>query len=340
MGVSAALIGPAISAGSALYGLSQGAPASNVQMPNYQSMQLPGVQQAASNFTSGTGQLQNTFNPLYGNLATQAGGTLQNVYNDPNAASYQAAAYPASLLGQNAALGMYGLGGNLNMGGTAALNMGLDPQQALYNRTLQQLQDQVRVANSAAGVASSPYGAGLENQALSNFNIDWQNQQLQRALQGLSGAGTAYGQGTQLQTAAPGQFLQSAGLPYATSQGIGGQQFSNLGQYGGLLGTAQQGQELPLQNYANYVQMGNAANANANQAAYNQLAQAQAGFNQNLQLGGMLGASLGGLGRGWQMAGLPSMWGSSGGGGTGWGGYSSPTPYGFGPQSWSGWGVR
>lgn len=325
MGVSAALIGPAISAGSALFGLSQGSPASHVQMPNYQAMQLPGVQEAAQNYMSGTAALQNQYNPLYTNLVNQAGGTLGSVYNDPNARTYQGASYPAAMLGQNAALGMYGLGNILNAGGTNVLNMGLDPQQALYNRTVQQLQDQVRAANSAAGVGTTPYGAGLEGQAMTNFNIDWQNAQLQRVLQGLSGAGTAYGQGTQLTTAAPGQFLQSAGLPYMTSQGIGGQQFSNLGQYGNLLGIGQQGQNLPLQNYANYVQLGNAANANANQAAYNQLAQAQQGFNQNLMLGGMLGQSIGGLGRGWNQAGLPSMWGGGGGGGggTGWGGYNT-----------------
>lgn len=60
-----------------------------------------------------------------------------------------------------------------------------DPQQALYGRTQQQLQDQVRASDSARGVAMSPYSAGVENKAMSDFNIDWNNAQLGRQVQGL-----------------------------------------------------------------------------------------------------------------------------------------------------------
>ena len=37
-----------------------------------------------------------------------------------------------------------------------------------------------RMTRTARGLGMSPYGAGVENKALSDFNIDWQNQQLQR----------------------------------------------------------------------------------------------------------------------------------------------------------------
>lgn len=63
----------------------------------------------------------------------------------------------------------------------------LDPQSSLYNRTAQQTQDQVRAGESARGITMSPYGAGVEGKAMSDFNIDWQNQQLQRQVQGLQG---------------------------------------------------------------------------------------------------------------------------------------------------------
>ena len=57
-------------------------------------------------------------------------------------------------------------------GGQAVYNMGMDPQQALYDRTLQQLQDQTRVGEAARGVTMSPYGAGVENQNLQDFRVN------------------------------------------------------------------------------------------------------------------------------------------------------------------------
>lgn len=74
------------------------------------------------------------------------------------------------------------------------LGNAFDPQQALYNRTLQQVTDQTRSGEAARGVANTPYGAAAEGNALSNFNIDWQNQQLGRETQGLGSAANTYGQ--------------------------------------------------------------------------------------------------------------------------------------------------
>ncbi len=74
-----------------------------------------------------------------------------------------------------------------------ALTNAFDPQQALYNRTLQQVQDQTRAGLEARGLDMSPYGAGVEGQNLSNFNIDWQAQQLANQAQGAQTAGTLGG---------------------------------------------------------------------------------------------------------------------------------------------------
>jgi hypothetical protein len=74
------------------------------------------------------------------------------------------------------------------------LTNAFDPQQALYGRTLQQVTDQTRSGEAARGVANTPYGAAAEGNALSNFNIDWQNQQLQREMAGLGSAGNTYQQ--------------------------------------------------------------------------------------------------------------------------------------------------
>ena len=85
-----------------------------------------------------------------------------------------------------------------------------DPQNALYNRTAQQTQDQTRAGLEARGVDSSPFGAGVEGQTMSNFNIDWQNNLLNReatAVQAgttLSGAyDKALSTGVGLETIAP-----------------------------------------------------------------------------------------------------------------------------------------
>jgi hypothetical protein len=138
-----------------------------------------------------------------------------------------------------------------------------DPQSALYNRTVQQLQDQTGATNSMYGLGSSAAGAGVANQALSNFNIDWQNQQLQRQATGLQGLGAAYGQagqlagqGAALQGTGAGYTLQSGQLPYQTAQGIAAYPGQLAGQYAsgiesGPLSSAQaiNSQIIPYLNY-------------------------------------------------------------------------------------------
>lgn len=126
--------------------------------------------------------------------------------------------------------------------GQNVYNMGLDPQNALYNRTVQQLQDQTGATNSMYGLGSSAAGAGVANQALSNFNIDWHNNQLSRAAQGLqalSGAastGGAYGQlGTAQATAVPGYSLQAGAVPYQTAQSIASTPGQLANTYGSFL---------------------------------------------------------------------------------------------------------
>lgn len=104
----------------------------------------------------------------------------------------------------SALAGMYGLLNNrppvdparLNTMWNAGLNTyntAQDPQKALYDRNLQRTVDTSRAGSSARGLAMSPYSAGVENEAVKNFNIDWENQQLNRQISGtnaLVGAGT------------------------------------------------------------------------------------------------------------------------------------------------------
>jgi hypothetical protein len=74
------------------------------------------------------------------------------------------------------------------------IEQAFDPQQALYNRTLNQLRGQTDTQLAETGLGNTPYGAAVMGNALSNFNIDWQNQLLNREITGAEGAAQLYGQ--------------------------------------------------------------------------------------------------------------------------------------------------
>ncbi|KVF31756.1 hypothetical protein WJ08_13790 [Burkholderia vietnamiensis] len=152
---------------------------------------------------------------------------------------------------------------NLVNAGWNVYNTAMDPQSALYNRTRQQVTDQSNAVNSMYGLGTSAAGAGLTNQALSNFNIDWQNNQLQRQLQGLQGyagmANTAgrYGElGTSQASAVPGNTLLAGSTPYNVGQTIAATPGSLANTYGSYLnsnlyGPAEgiMGSTIPYMNY-------------------------------------------------------------------------------------------
>ncbi len=105
--------------------------------------------------------------------------------------------------------------------------MGFDPQGALYDRTLHQVQEQQRAGQAARGIGMSPYGAGLEGDATRNFNIDWQNQQLKRAtdagaaMSGLGQAAAGLGSTAFNLGSGASDLRASAGrMPYQAQQGL------------------------------------------------------------------------------------------------------------------------
>ncbi|MGC2944162.1 hypothetical protein [Burkholderia ambifaria] len=163
--------------------------------------------------------------------------------------AYQNAANQAGIGYTNAGNALTGLG-NLDLAtqqqllgaGQNVYQMGLDPQSALYDRTRQRVTDQSAASNSMYGLGSSAAGAGLQNQALSNFNIDWQNNQLSRAAQGLQAytgaANTAgnYGQaGANALTQAPGYTLLGGSTPFDVAQKIQAVPGNLADTYGGFL---------------------------------------------------------------------------------------------------------
>lgn len=121
------------------------------------------------------------------------------------------------------------------------MQTGFDPQNALYDRTQSRLQDQMRSSQGARGIQMSPHGAGLENQGMSDFNIDWENQQLQRQALASQAAAQLFGQGgqaiqggVQLGQQVPQNIamyanaLQQLGTQAMAPQMWAGQQYGNL----------------------------------------------------------------------------------------------------------------
>ena len=215
-------------------------------------------QQAYQGATSNIGQVAGNQLPMQAYNFFAPGMMSMTPYGfDPNQAAQ--AGMSAGQQGQN----MFGAG-------NAAMNMAFDPQNALYNRTAQQLQDQTRASQAARGIQTTPYGAGLENQAMSDFNINWQNNLLNRALSGIQAGSTAYGSG--MNTIQGGYGLASQ-IPQQMQTYLGNMQ--NLG----MNTTAPQQWAAPQ--YASLFGTGAGAQQNAyNQSLqqYQQNQQAQAGL--------------------------------------------------------------
>lgn len=316
---------PAVSAGlgivsslGGLFGGSGGGSGSTPQAPATYQMQNSGG--ADQNAYSGIGNLgqYNTYAPNLG----QAGNITQGLVNNPYAGLYQQGANATAGLGWGTGLEQLGGGSSLINAGQgmlpyaqSILQTGFDPQSALYDRTLQQTTDQARAGLAARGLTMSPYGAGVENKALSDFNIDWQNQQLNRqntAAQGAgyltNSAGNAINLGQNVGTLGLQTLTNAAGLPYATANTIGTNQMGALSGYGQFGQGASAIPQQQIADYLQYLSAGNQASGVANQGYANQLAANNQQFNQQQTLGKNLGSSLSGLSSWWKGGGS-SMFG-------------------------------
>lgn len=187
----------------------------------------------------------NSLNNPYPQLQPMEMQQLLAMMNNPNIKGYLASAGQAGKASTAA-------GGTLANEANQLYQQAYDPQNALKAQLQGQVQDQANVQNSMYGLQSSPYGAGVANQALGNFDINWQNQQLGREAQAnpligqdLAGSISAYQQGGAIPYGAYGQVnsdLNNAINQYVTQAGAGNSltqnQIGDLLQY---LGTGQSG---------------------------------------------------------------------------------------------------
>jgi hypothetical protein len=176
-------------------------------------------------------------------------------------------------------------------------NQAADPQQALYNMLSGQQGAQLNAQNAMSGLSGTPYGANLVSQGLQNFSLNWQNELLNRMMQGGQAAGNLYGRAGSLGAMAPqiGQSNLALGQGGANLINQAGQWPMNvwdqyINQLMGLTGAAQTGIMQPLQAGAgdlmNYLKLGQDSQQNALNRAQLQLQQQQ---QQQSGFGSMLG---------------------------------------------------
>ena len=170
--------------------------------------------------------LQQGFDPLYNQQ-------IAAIENNPYYGQALAGAQGAATMGQTGANAIEGLAGQIGgqvpkLQGLAGqmgslvnplIQSGFDPQAALFNRTQGQLMDQTNAINAMSGVSGTPYGSSVGANALGNFDINWQNQQLGRETQAAGAAGQAAGQAGNLYGQA-GQSANTAGGLYQAAPGL------------------------------------------------------------------------------------------------------------------------
>ena len=275
-----------------------------------QPLQYSNVGGTISQAQSDIGGLSNTYGGLGGSVLPAAQQTASNLYNNPFAPQALGGAQAASGLGANAAYtgfntgaGQIGTGNSLVPYAQNILQTGVDPMQNVYNQQYALNQNQANVQNAMSGVANTPYGAGVTNQADQNFNINWQNNLLNRQTQAAQAAGaldTAAGglqtSGVNLMNQAPSQLVQSATIPYSTYSDIGTGQNTALSQLLGIGSSGANLSNLPVQDLLALLGGQNQTNQVGNQTSQVGLNQSQLAWNQFGQLGSGLGSLAGLLG--------------------------------------------
>jgi len=263
------------------------------QNANIPAPQSTSIAPTISNATNQIGSLGSTYSGLGASVLPQAQQTTQNLYNNPYASTAMAGATGAAGLGAGAANAQYNTGASLVPYAQQILNTGFDPQNALYNQLQQQNLQQGAVNNAQAGVATTPYGAGLQDQSNQNFNINWQNQQLGRQTQAATAAEGLDTTGTGLMAAAPTTLASTSAIPYATYSGIGQGQDAALSSLLGIGGQGANLSNMSVQDLLGLLTGQNNTNQVANQAGANSLQQQNSIFSQLGSIGSGIGSFLG-----------------------------------------------
>lgn len=233
--------------------------------PSYTAFNVPQL--------SGGGQLdQQLVNLLSGQTVLPSSGIvggleslIPSITNNPYSGLLQSSALAAGAAsGQQGAQDvtnaniLSGLASSLAPNLQTILTQAFDPQTALYNQMLSQLTNQANVGLANSGILNTPAGQDVLGQDLSNFNINWQNQLLNRMgtglqsyLSGLGGVGSAFNSAAGLGNTGVEALLNQGQIPYTAANTVTDNSLSQLlnllsaqtGQLGAVSG--------PLNSYQN-----------------------------------------------------------------------------------------
>lgn len=215
---------------------------------------------------------------------------------------------------KDAAQSGYGYGLNtlqpMNAGNAAALSgaanqvlsAGFDPQRALYNQGKSQLLDQSNAINAMYGLSGTPYGASVASKAMSDYDLGYQKDLLNRESRALTAAGIGAKAGSALGETAGADYATYGGLPYnigsnIATTAIGGNR--NIASLGDMMYNLPQQTLNDLQSYLGLGQSASLNSANIGQMGFNQTASGIGGLLSLLGSGGLFGSggafSAGGL---------------------------------------------
>ena len=198
---------------------------------------------------------------LGGQNLGQYSDVMQNTMNNPFASSALSGVQGFSGLGMDSSV--QGWQNSMNLGNQVnpLIQTAFDPQNALYARTADQVSQQSLAGLGNSGLAQTPWGQGVYGQTMGNFNIDWQNNLLQRMLAGSQGATNLAQGAAHLGAGSAMQGAQFASLPYQTYNQQGTDNLNLLtggAQYGNMASAIPQ---TAISDWLSY--MGQASNANS-----------------------------------------------------------------------------
>ena len=278
---------------------------------------------AANYIPSNQAGIDTSYNQLFSNLQTGAQGLqnfgipavynyAQNIQNNPYASGALTGTLNASQFAQGTQIpalqstyqNLTGLGQESQPYANQILQTGFDPQQSLYDRTGKQLQDQYGASNAMAGL-SGPAAAGVMNQGMSNFNIDWQNQQLQRQQQAAQGYGNLVQSGTGAINAGmgylgqiPGTMTGATAIPYSTYNTLQQMPMQSINQAAGTVQSLLNPTTAAMGSALSYLGTGTAASSAFNNAVNQNYGNQLAGYNAQNQAYQNQMSGLGALGGG------------------------------------------
>jgi hypothetical protein len=289
---SAALAVGASVAGAAVSSALAPSTGSSSAGPDYQPTDQPGMD---ASYQSNYGTYGSTLGSYYGATNPNAYATYQNQYNNPQTSNMLAGAQTAQNayygLGASAtgqAAGEYGAANSLLQAG-----QNWDANGAVYNNLMQTTGDTSNAQNYMRGINTSPYGAAVTNNALSNANVQYQTTALQNQESATSAAGAANQAGAGLQNTGAQAYSTGAQIPYTAQNTVYGNQNTALqNYYGSSVSPYLSGLNQLQSNAGAYIGIGQAAQS---QAANQSLSTAQMQQQQAAGIGSGISSAVQGI---------------------------------------------